>query len=222
MTRAGRTSASAFLEALIAAVPYKIHTVLTDNPVLSSAERGVQFTFPPRYADGPTAKYMTHMFDMRCQENGIDHRLTKIKHPWTNGQVERMNRTIKDATVKRYHLRNPRPTAPASRRLPRSLQFRSQTEDPEGPHPLRSHLPNLDPRTQRFIANPTQQTPGPNNQGARIKSTRGGKPPISRRFLSPIAGELLPGNPRNVQYVGRARRSERHARYDDQCVPTPC
>ena len=46
---------------------------------------------------------MTHMFDMRCHENGIAHRLTKIKHPWTNGQVERMNRTIKEATVKRYH-----------------------------------------------------------------------------------------------------------------------
>lgn len=42
-----RTSASAFVEALIAAVPYKIYTVLTDN--------GIQFTFPPRYADGPTA-----------------------------------------------------------------------------------------------------------------------------------------------------------------------
>jgi transposase InsO family protein len=38
------------------------------------------------------------MFDLRCQENGIEHRLTKIKHPWTNGQVERMNRTIKEAT----------------------------------------------------------------------------------------------------------------------------
>jgi transposase InsO family protein len=93
--KTGRSSASAFLVALIAAVPYKIHTVLTDN--------GVQFTFPPRYADGPTARYMTHMFDMRCQENGIEHRLTKVKHPWTNGQVERMNRTIKEATVKRYH-----------------------------------------------------------------------------------------------------------------------
>ena len=64
---------------------------------------GIQFTFPPRYADGPTARYITHMFDMRCRENGIEHRLTKIRHPWTNGQVERMNRTIKEATVKRYH-----------------------------------------------------------------------------------------------------------------------
>jgi transposase InsO family protein len=46
---------------------------------------------------------MTHMFDMRCRENGIEHRLTKPNHPWTNGQVERMNRTIKEATIRRYH-----------------------------------------------------------------------------------------------------------------------
>ncbi|MEO9296830.1 transposase zinc-binding domain-containing protein [Devosia alba] len=93
--KTGRASASAFLVAQIEAVPHRIHTVLTDN--------GIQFTFPPRYADGPTARYMTHMFNMRCRENGIEHRLTKIKHPWTNGQVERMNRTIKEATVKRFH-----------------------------------------------------------------------------------------------------------------------
>ena len=43
------------------------------------------------------------MFDMRCRVHGIEHRFTKINHPWTNGQVERMNRTIKEATVKRYH-----------------------------------------------------------------------------------------------------------------------
>jgi hypothetical protein len=55
--RIGRTSASAFLIALIAAVPYKIHTVLTDN--------GIQFTFPPRYADGHMARYMTRMVDIR-------------------------------------------------------------------------------------------------------------------------------------------------------------
>ena len=44
-----------------------------------------------------------HRFDQICREHGIEHRLTKPNHPWTNGQVERMNRTIKDATVKRYH-----------------------------------------------------------------------------------------------------------------------
>ena len=93
--KATRVTASAFLSALVAAVPYKIHTVLTDN--------GIQFRFPPRYADGPTATYMTHMFDMRCRDNGIEHRFTKINHPWTNGQVERMNRTIKEATIQRYH-----------------------------------------------------------------------------------------------------------------------
>ena len=41
-------------------------------------------------------------FEYGCARNDVDHRLTKPKHPWTNGQVERMNRTIKDATVKRY------------------------------------------------------------------------------------------------------------------------
>ena len=40
--------------------------------------------------------------NMPAPLNDIDHMLTKPKHPWTNGQVERMNRTIKDATVKRY------------------------------------------------------------------------------------------------------------------------
>ena len=44
-----------------------------------------------------------HIFDRVCREHRIDHRLTKVKHPWTNGQVERMNRTIKEATVKRFH-----------------------------------------------------------------------------------------------------------------------
>ena len=72
--KANRVTAAAFLIALIEAVPYKIHTVLTDN--------GIQFTFAPRYADGPTARYVTHMFDMRCRENGIEHRLTQPNHPW--------------------------------------------------------------------------------------------------------------------------------------------
>ena len=93
--KSDRIIATAFLQSLIAAIPYKIHTILTDN--------GIQFCHAPRYRNGPTAQWITHMFDMCCNEQGIEHRLTKPKHPWTNGQVERMNRTIKDATVKKYY-----------------------------------------------------------------------------------------------------------------------
>ncbi|MCA1565964.1 MAG: IS481 family transposase [Acidobacteria bacterium] len=85
-----RDTAYQFLRRLIAAVPYRIHTVLTDN--------GIRFT--NRLKDKWAFK---HLFDRACTEHGIEHRLTKAIHPWTNGQIERMNRTIKDATVKRYH-----------------------------------------------------------------------------------------------------------------------
>src|SRR3954451_8632619 len=45
--KANRVTASAFLVALVKAVPYKIHTVLTDN--------GIQFRLPPRHANAPNA-----------------------------------------------------------------------------------------------------------------------------------------------------------------------
>jgi transposase InsO family protein len=71
-------------------VPYKIHTVLTDN--------GIQFA----KREG-TEAYWAIPFDRLWEAIGVKHRLTKVNHPWTNGQVERMNRTIKEATVKRYY-----------------------------------------------------------------------------------------------------------------------
>jgi transposase InsO family protein len=91
--KADRRTAWEFLEALLEAVPYRIHTILTDN--------GIQFAEQPRNRNTILSRPMR--FDMICKANGIEHRLTKPNHPWTNGQVERMNRTIKDATVKRYH-----------------------------------------------------------------------------------------------------------------------
>src|SRR3546814_8303929 len=47
--------------------------------------------------------WLIHIFERVCLENGIEHRLTKPYHPWTNGQAERMVRTIKEATVKSFH-----------------------------------------------------------------------------------------------------------------------
>ena len=89
--KATRSVAADFLRNLIKAVPYKVHTVLTDN--------GTHFKAMIERKE----PFWAHAFDVACARNDIDHRLTKPKHPWTNGQVERMNRTIKEATVKRFH-----------------------------------------------------------------------------------------------------------------------
>src|SRR4051812_22103725 len=102
--KATRRVAGDFLRHLIAAVPYRVRTVLTDN--------GTHFTTPGNTASAaPLIKeaiargelFRAHAFELACAQNDIDHRLTKPRHPWTKGQVERMNRTIKDATVRRYH-----------------------------------------------------------------------------------------------------------------------
>ena len=82
---------AAFMRGVVAAFPYRIHTVLTDN--------GVAFT---RCAASKRDR-MVHPFDRVCDEHGVKHKLTKPYHPWTNGQAERMNRTVKEATVKAFH-----------------------------------------------------------------------------------------------------------------------
>ncbi len=93
--KANTESAKVFLEHLTSSVPYKTHTILTDN--------GIQFADLPKNRNGATALLRGHPFDRICKQHGVEHRLTKLNHPWTNGQVERMNRTVKDANVNRYY-----------------------------------------------------------------------------------------------------------------------
>jgi len=89
-----KDNACLFLTNLIAHCPFKIHTILTDN--------GAQFTYK-LLAKHLCPKGKKHSFDVICDDNNIEHRLTKFRHPWTNGQVEIMNKIIKGYTVKRYH-----------------------------------------------------------------------------------------------------------------------
>lgn len=85
-----RQIAADFLDDTLRALPYRAHTVLTDNGVQFAKKAGAE-------------AYKPHLFDVVCDRHGIEHRLTKPFHPWTNGQVERMNRTIKEATIRAFH-----------------------------------------------------------------------------------------------------------------------
>src|SRR5215218_468496 len=49
-----KMNGAAFLRGVVAAFPYRIHTVLTDN--------GMAFADLPQYRDGPTARWMGHIF----------------------------------------------------------------------------------------------------------------------------------------------------------------
>ncbi len=87
--KAGKMIAARFLRNLIAAVPYRIHTILTPSHGLQAnhcraMDNGIQFT--NRKQD---TSAFEHIFDRICREHEIEHRLTKVNHPWTNGQVER-------------------------------------------------------------------------------------------------------------------------------------
>jgi transposase-like protein len=96
-----KLNGAAFLRAVVAAFPYQIHTVLTDN--------GMAFADLPKNRGRHPAMeaiFGGHIFDRVCHQHGIEHRLTQPYHPWTNGQAERMNRTIKDATTKAFHYPN--------------------------------------------------------------------------------------------------------------------
>jgi transposase InsO family protein len=83
-------NAVCFLDECKSYFPFYISHVLTDN----GAEFTDKFTGKKKKASG------NHGFDISCIESTIEHRLTAPFTPKTNGMVERVNGTIKDATVK--------------------------------------------------------------------------------------------------------------------------
>ena len=146
---AGKMEAAQFLRDLIKAVPYRIHTVLTDN--------GVQFT--PRKQD---IWDIGHIFDRVCHEHGIEHRLTKVNHPWTNGQVERMNHTIKEATVKRFHYDSHEQFQRHLDDFVAAYNFARRLKRLRGLTPYEFICKTWAAEPERFTANPHHQIPGLN------------------------------------------------------------
>ncbi|TPG39210.1 transposase, partial [Roseomonas nepalensis] len=142
---------------------YRIHTVLTDN--------GTHFTSPGnicsataqiREAMDKGELFRAHAFEYACAQNNIDHRLTKPRHPWTNGQVERMNRTIKDATVKRYHYETHDELRQHLDQFVAAYNFARRLKTLRGLTPYEAICKAWTEEPSRFIHDPHHQTPGPN------------------------------------------------------------
>jgi transposase InsO family protein len=161
--KATRRIAGDFLRHLIAAVPYRVHTVLTDN--------GTHFTTPGNTASAaPLIKaaldagetVWAHAFEYACAQNDIEHRLTKPYHPWTNGQVERMNRTIKDATVRRYYYESHDQLRAHLQLFLDAYNYARRLKTLRGLTPYEFICKTWTDQPHRFRVDPTHLTPGPN------------------------------------------------------------
>src|SRR5262252_10465128 len=162
--KATRRVAADFLLHLIKAVPYKIHTVLTDN--------GTHFTDPKGESwSVADIKGMLERgepvwapaFEVACARNDIDHRLTRPKHPWTNGQVERMNRTIKDATVKRFYYETHDELRAHLADFVSAYNFAKRLKTLKGLTPYEYICKISTKEPERFTLDPLQKMPGLNN-----------------------------------------------------------
>ena len=161
--KATRRIAGDFLRHLIVAVPYKVHTVLTDN--------GTHFTTPGNTSSAAAdikaaleagETVWAHAFEYACAQNDIEHRLTKPYHPWTNGQVERMNRTIKDATVRRYHYDSHDQLRTHLADFVAAYNFGRRLKTLKGLTPYEYICKRWTLEPERFTLNPLHQMPGLN------------------------------------------------------------
>lgn len=150
--KADRKTAWEFLEYLLKAVPYRSHTILTDY--------GIQFAEQPRNRNTASSRQMR--FDMICEANDIQHRLTKPNHPWTNGQVERINHTIKEATVKCFHYERHEQLRTHLEDFIDAYNFARRLKTLSGLTPYEYIVKIWTSEPDRFILNPVHQMMGPN------------------------------------------------------------
>lgn len=172
-------SATAFLRAVRAKAPFRIRKLLTDNDK----------AFTDRLQAKARAPSGAHPFDRLCAEAGIEHRLSPVRRPQTNGMVERFNGRISEVlashrfdsradletTLKRYcHLYN--------HHLPqRALQHRT---------PIQA-LKDWQQRHPELFVRQVRNHPGPDNYKV-IADTKEDGTEVRRQYkLGPNPGAAI-------------------------------
>jgi hypothetical protein len=83
-------------------------------------------------------------------------------HPWINGQVERMNRMIKEATVARFHYEIHSQLRTHLADFMAAHNFARRLKTPSGLTPYEYMAKIWTSEPDRFIVNPIHQMPGLN------------------------------------------------------------
>ena len=147
-SQATQAIAVEFLRRVLPQIPYKVHKLLTDN--------GIQFRNLPHHVH-----VGRHPVGQLCDEWGIEQRFTKPAHPWTNGQVERMNRTVKEATIKRFHYETTDQLNTHLQTFLRAYNFAKRLKRLHGLTPYEFVCAEWRKNPSIFIWDPTHHPPGP-------------------------------------------------------------
>jgi transposase InsO family protein len=117
----------------------------------------MQFTNRQRDQDA-----FRHLFDHVCHEHSIEHRLTQVNHPWTNGPVERMNRTLKEVTVQKYDDQTHQHLKDHLQAFLMAYNFANRLKTLSGLTPYEHSCQCWQKEPERFTINPDHHTLGLN------------------------------------------------------------
>jgi len=151
-------TATSFLKELIEKMPYKMNKILTDN--------GKQFVYTSSSYDklninDASDNKKKSSFTELCISNKIEHRQTLAYHPWTNGQVERINGTIKSATIKKYYYENHEKLQNHLNSFLNAYNYARPLKTLKGSTPYEKILLYLNSEKGKSEINPLYKSPGP-------------------------------------------------------------
>lgn len=144
------------------------------------SDNGIQFAEQP--CNRNTAFPRQMRFDMICEANGIEHRLTKPNHPWTNpGRADEPHHQGRDRQT--LPLRQPRAATRTPCRFHRCLHFGRWLKTLSGLTPYEYIAKIWTSQPDRIIINPIHQMPGLNTYG-RLIAPEGAPGGRARSFSS--------------------------------------